>query len=81
MGLASQPLEIQEIKKAAWTKFLHRALFTLQLKMEFGVCKKFGNFSSPIFYFCNLVRIFFVTRPSPKADVFLLAPLDEIQNL
>ena len=57
MGLASQPLKIQEIKKAAWAKFLHRALFTLQLKMEFGVCKKFENFSSPIFYFCNLVRI------------------------
>ena len=52
MGLDSQRLVIQQIKKAAQIKFLHRALFTLRLKMEFGVCKKF-----PIFYFCNLVCI------------------------
>ena len=28
-----------------------------------------------------VVSINLVTWPSPKADVFLLAPLDEIQNL
>lgn len=44
MGLDSQPLVIQEIKKVAKIKCLDRALFTLQLKMEFnGICKKFGN--------------------------------------
>lgn len=48
IGFNKENLHIWNVKK--------HALFTLQQKMKFGICKQFENFGSTIFFgFCNLV--------------------------